>query len=61
VLLAATAGAAVLASFLAWMGWLMAPLPGWLVLSLYGTSLGYGLTLDAVKVLMLRHVPIDRR
>jgi H+-transporting ATPase len=61
VLLAAIAMAAALASIFAWMGWFMAGLPGWLVLSLYGTSLGYGLTLDLVKVLMLRSVPIDRR
>jgi hypothetical protein len=38
----------------------MTALPGWLVLSLYGTTLGYGLVLDAAKVAMLRRVPVDR-
>ncbi|HWA41959.1 MAG TPA: HAD-IC family P-type ATPase [Hypericibacter adhaerens] len=61
VLLAAIAAAAALASALAWAGWFMAALPGWLVLSLYGGSLGYGLVLDLVKVAMLRWLPIDRR
>lgn len=58
---AAIATAAALASIFAWMGWFMAGLPGWLILALYGASLGFGLTLDLVKVLMLRFVPIDRR
>jgi H+-transporting ATPase len=61
VLLAAIAAAAVLASVFAWAGWFMTPLPGWLVLSLYGGSLGYGLILDLVKVAMLRWLPVDRR
>jgi H+-transporting ATPase len=60
VLIAAIATAAALASGFAWAGWFMAALPGWLVLSLYGASLGYGLTLDMVKVVMLRWLPIDR-
>jgi H+-transporting ATPase len=61
VLLAAIAIAAALASSFAWAGWFMAALPGWLVLSLYGASLGYGLALDMVKVAMLRWLPVDRR
>jgi H+-transporting ATPase len=61
VLLAAQAAAAALASALAWAGWFMTPLPGWLVLSLYGGSVGYGLVLDAVKVAMFRRLSIDRR
>jgi H+-transporting ATPase len=61
VLLAAMATAAALASAFAWRGWFMAALPGWLVLSLYAASLGYGLVLDAVKVAMLRWLPVDRR
>jgi H+-transporting ATPase len=61
VLLAAIASAAALASSFAWAGWFMAALPGWLVLSLYGASLGYGLMLDMVKVAMLRWLPVDRR
>jgi H+-transporting ATPase len=61
VLLVAIAAAAVLASIFAWAGWFMAPLPGWLVLSLYGASLGYGLVLDTVKVAMLRRLPVDQR
>ena len=61
VLVAASAGAAVLATILALEGWFMTPLPGWLVLSLYGASLGYGLVLDTVKVAMLRRLPVDSR
>ncbi len=61
VLLAAIMSAAALASVFAWAGWFMTALPGWLILSLYGGSLGYGLTLDLVKVAMLRWLPIDRR
>ncbi|WP_454916864.1 HAD-IC family P-type ATPase [Xanthobacter sediminis] len=61
VLLGAIAAAAVLASVFAWAGWFMAPLPGWLVLSLYGTSAGYALALDMVKVALLRRMPIDQR
>jgi H+-transporting ATPase len=61
ILLVAIAGAAALASLFAWAGWFMTPLPDWLILSLYGVSIGYALTLDMVKVLMLRHMPIDRR
>lgn len=61
VLLAAIVIAALLASFFAWAGWFMAPLPGWVVLSLYGTTLGYGLTLDQAKVALLRRLPVDRR
>ena len=61
VLLAAIAAAAALASVFAWAGWFMAALPGWIVLSLYGASLGYGLMLDLVKVFMLRWLPVDRR
>ena len=61
VLLAAIGAAAVLASVFAWAGWFMQALPDWLILSLYGTSLLYGLVLDAVKVAMLRWMPIDRR
>jgi H+-transporting ATPase len=62
VLLVATASAAALASLFTWAGWFfVTPLPGRLILSLYGTSLGYGLLLDAVKVWMLRRWPVDRR
>jgi H+-transporting ATPase len=61
VLLAAIAAAAALASVFAWAGWFMTPMPGWLVLSLYGGSLGYGLMLDMVKVAMLRRLSVDRR
>jgi H+-transporting ATPase len=39
----------------------MTPMTDWLVLSLYGASLGYGLMLDAVKVAMLRRLSVDRR
>jgi H+-transporting ATPase len=60
VLLAAQGIAAALASAFAWEGLFMTALPGWLVLSLYGTSLGYGLVLDAAKVAMLRRLPVDR-
>lgn len=61
VLLGAIALAAALAALLAWAGWLMAPLPGWLILALFGASFGYALALDLVKVAMLRWMPIDRR
>jgi H+-transporting ATPase len=61
VMLAATATAAALAWVFALMGWFMASLPGWLILSLFGGSFGYGLVLDSVKVAMLRRLPIDRR
>ena len=61
VLLAATGAAAVLVSVFAWAGWFMTPMTDWLVLSLYGASLGYGLMLDAVKVAMLRRLSVDRR
>jgi H+-transporting ATPase len=61
VLVAAQAVAAALASGFAWAGWFMAALPGWLVISLYGATLGYGLALDSVKVAMLRWLPVDRR
>jgi H+-transporting ATPase len=61
VLLAAIAAAAVLASAFALAGWFMAALPGWLILALFGGSLGYGLILDTVKVAMLRWLPVDRR
>jgi H+-transporting ATPase len=61
VMLAATGTAAALASVFALMGWFMASLPGWLILSLFGGSLFYGLMLDSVKVVMLRRLPIDRR
>jgi len=61
VLLAALGAAALLASILAWRGWFMTGLPGWIVLSLYATSCVYGLMLDAVKIAMLRRLPIDRR
>ncbi len=50
VLLAAVAAAAALASVFAGAGWFMTPMPGWLVLPLYGASLGYGLMLETVKV-----------
>lgn len=61
VLLWAMLAAAGLATLFAWAGWFMAPLPGWMVATLYGTSLGFGLVLDSVKVAMLRRLPIDRR
>jgi H+-transporting ATPase len=61
VLLAAIAVAAALASAFAWAGWFMVALPDWLILSLCGASLVYGLTLDGVKVAMLRRLPMDRR
>jgi len=61
VLLAAMLAAAGLATLFAWAGWFMAPLPGWIVATLYGTSLGFGLVLDSVKVAVLRRLPIDRR
>lgn len=61
ILLAAMAIAAAVASGFAWAGWFMAPLPGWIVLALFGTSAGFGLVLDAVKVAMLKRLPIDRR
>ena len=49
------------ALYVAWAGWFMAVLPGWLILSLFGGSLFYGLMLDIVKVAMLRRLRIDRR
>jgi H+-transporting ATPase len=61
VLLGAMVIAAALATTFALAGWFMAPLPTSLVLALYGTSLCYGLALDAVKVAILRRLPIDRR
>lgn len=61
VMIGAMATAAIVATSFAWAGWFMMPLPGWVVLSLYGTSLCFGLVLDAVKVAMLRRMPIDRR
>ncbi|HVZ09446.1 HAD-IC family P-type ATPase [Rhodopila sp.] len=61
VLLAAMVIAATIATGLAWEGWFMAPLPGRVVVALFGASLGYGLVLDTVKVAMLRWRPVDRR
>jgi H+-transporting ATPase len=61
ILVAAMVTAAALATAFAWAGWFMAPLPGWMVVALYGTTVGYGFALDAVKVAMLRRLPIDRR
>lgn len=61
VMLWAIVGAAAIASIFAWLGWFMTPLPGWLVAALYGTTLLFGLTLDTVKVAMLRRLPVDRR
>ncbi|HEY0315149.1 MAG TPA: HAD-IC family P-type ATPase [Sphingomonas sp.] len=61
VLLWAMAIAAGVATIFAWAGWFMTPLPGWVILSLYGTSTCFGLVLDAVKVVVMRRLPIDRR
>ncbi|NEI74827.1 HAD-IC family P-type ATPase [Rhizobium lusitanum] len=61
ILIAAMMAAAIVATSFAWLGWLMAPLPGWLVVSLYCTSAAFGLVLDAVKVAMLKRLPVDRR
>jgi H+-transporting ATPase len=61
ILVVAMIAAAALATAFAWAGWFMAALPGWMVIALYGTTVGYGLALDAVKVAMLRRLPIDRR
>ena len=61
VLLAAMAVAVAVATIFAGMGWFMAPLPVWLLLALYGATLGFGLLLDTVKVAVLRRLPIDRR
>jgi len=61
VLLWAASTAAWVASAFAWQGWFMAPLHGRMVLALYGTSIVFGLALDAVKVVVLRYLPVDRR
>lgn len=61
ILLGAMLLAALLATGFAWAGWFMSALPPWLIAALYGTSVGFGLVLDAVKVAMLRRLPIDRR
>ncbi|HMN71841.1 MAG TPA: HAD-IC family P-type ATPase [Rhodoblastus sp.] len=61
VLLWAMATAAAIATSFALAGWFMASLPLWLVLLLYGATICYALALDAVKVAMLRRLPIDRR
>ncbi len=61
ILLAAMVIAAIVASSFAVAGWLMAPLPAWIVLALYATSACYGMILDAVKVAVLKRLPIDRR
>lgn len=61
VLLWAASTAAMVASAFAWLGWFMAPLPGWMVIALYGTSSFFGLALDAVKVTVMRRLPVDRR
>ena len=61
VMIGAMATAAIVATAFAWAGWFMTPLPGLVVLTLYSTSLCFGLVLDAVKVAMLRGMPIDRR
>ncbi len=61
ILLAAMAAAAAVATGFAWAGWFMAPLAGWVILALYITTVAYGLALDAVKVAMLKRMPIDRR
>ncbi|QKC95220.1 HAD family hydrolase [Mesorhizobium sp. NZP2298] len=61
VLLGAIAIAAAVATTFAWAGWFMAPLPDWLILALYGTTIGFGLVFDAVKVAVLKRLPVDRR
>ncbi|MFT3803243.1 MAG: HAD-IC family P-type ATPase [Burkholderiaceae bacterium] len=61
VLIAAAATSALIATVLAWQGWFMTPLAGWMVLAVCGASLVFGLMLDAVKVLTLRHLAIDQR
>jgi H+-transporting ATPase len=61
VLLWAASAAVCVASMFAWQGWFMVPLHGWMVVALYGTSLVYGLALDAVKVAVLQRLPVDRR
>lgn len=61
IMMFAMVTAALVATVFAWLGWFMAPLPGWVVISLYGTSVGFGLVLDAVKVAMLKRLPVDRR
>jgi len=61
IYLVASALSTAIAAILAWSGWLMPALPGWVVLVLLGASLSYGLALDTVKVAMMRRLPIDRR
>ncbi len=61
ILIGAIAIAATVASAFAWLGWFMPPLPGRVVAALWGTTVGFGLVLDAVKVVMLRYLPVDRR
>lgn len=59
--LGASAASATVATAFAWVGGVMSPLPGGVVLGLYATTLGYGLALDTVKVALLRRLPVDRR
>ncbi|OZI67407.1 hypothetical protein CAL28_03570 [Bordetella genomosp. 11] len=59
--LAASAASASVATAFAWRGVVMSPLSGAVVLGLCFATLAYGLALDAVKVAMLRRLPIDRR
>ncbi|WP_438396218.1 HAD-IC family P-type ATPase [Caballeronia sp. DA-9] len=61
VMLWAIFAAAALASVFAWLGWFMAALPGWLLITIYGTNLLFCLFLDAVKVVLMSRLPLDRR
>ena len=61
ILIAAMAAAAIVATSFAAAGWFMTALPLWLIASLYGTSIAFGLVLDAVKIAMLKRLPVDRR
>ena len=61
ILIAAMVAAAIVATSFAAAGWFMTALPLWLIATLYGTSIAFGLVLDAVKVAMLKRLPVDRR
>ena len=61
VLLSAIATAMGVTTALAWGGWFMTALAGRLVAAVYGTTLVYAFMLDAVKVMMLKRLSIDRR
>jgi H+-transporting ATPase len=60
IMLLASAADVALVTMLAAAGWLMAALPGAIIAGLFGTTVLLAFALDAIKVAVLRRLPIDR-